>query len=67
MNYEDSNDAKEAFETAFKTIVTEQPVSVLPVDSKVVMGRVAKRRVRVLNFFSGSGYLKKSSGLTQRV
>ena len=35
MNYEDSNDAKEAFETAFKSIVTEQPVSVLPVDSKV--------------------------------
>ena len=32
---EESNDAKEAFETAFKTIVTEQPVSVLPVDSKV--------------------------------
>ena len=35
MNIEDARDAKEAFETAFKTIVTEQPVSVLPIDHKV--------------------------------
>ena len=35
MNIEDARDAKEAFETAFKTIVTKQPVSVLPIDHKV--------------------------------